>query len=59
MAAIRSLYGSWCCEVGCCMWLFIKYIYIYIVEVVCEYVGVRLGGLNVFYGDEYGVQLCP
>ena len=57
MAAIRSLYGSWCCEVGCCMWLFIKYIYI--VEVVCEYVGVRLGGLNVFYGDEYGVQLCP
>ena len=32
---------------------------IYIVEVVCEYVGVRLGGLNVFYGDEYGVQLCP
>ena len=25
MAAIRSLSGWWCCEVGCCMWLLIKY----------------------------------
>ena len=26
MGAIRSLSGWWCCEVGCCMWLLIKYI---------------------------------
>ena len=26
MAAIRSLSGWWCCDVGCWMWLFIRYI---------------------------------
>ena len=25
MAAMRSLSGWWCCEVGCCMWLLIRY----------------------------------
>ena len=25
MAAMRSLSGWWCCEVGCCIWLLIKY----------------------------------
>jgi hypothetical protein len=25
MAAIRSLSGWWCCEVGRCMWLLIRY----------------------------------
>ena len=25
LAAIRNLSGWWCCEVGCCMWLLIKY----------------------------------
>ena len=26
MAAMSSLSGWWCCEVGCCMWLLIRYI---------------------------------
>ena len=26
MAAMSNLSGWWCCDVGCCMWLFIRYI---------------------------------
>jgi hypothetical protein len=25
MAAMSSLSGWWCCDVGCCMWLFMRY----------------------------------
>ena len=30
----------------------------YVVEVVCEYVCVQLGGLYGFDGNEYGVKFC-
>ena len=39
--------------------LYVVVDYIYVVEDVCEYVCVILGGLYGFNSDEYNVQLCP
>ena len=37
---MRSLSGWWCCEVGCCMWLLIKYMLLRLFVNMCVYVWV-------------------
>ena len=45
---LSSLSGWWCWDVGCCMWLLIRYM---LFKVICKYVCVCLGGLNGFDGN--------
>ena len=55
MVVMRSLSRWWCYEVGCCMWLLIKYIllrlYVNMWVSVCVVCMVCMG----VDGDEYGV----
>ena len=52
IAAMSSLSGWWCCDVGCCMWLLIRYMLLRLSVNMCVSIWVSLYS---FDGDEYCV----
>ena len=56
IATITSLSGWWCCEVGCCIWLLIKYMMLRLSVNICVSIWVICMVWIASY--EYGIHLC-
>ena len=62
MVVMRSLSGWWCCEVGCCMWLLIKYILLRLFVNTCVSVWVVCMfwiAMSVAFNSALRIFWCP
>ena len=59
MATMRSLSGWWCCEVGCCMWLLIRYMLLRLSVNICVSVWVVFMAMSMAFNSALRIFWYP